>query len=688
MSATIPQEVLVEALSEAIAGRPVRTAVFTTFSFDPGFFELHVLSALFDYPFSQVEKVRRVQLEDKLRSVRDLAVYYDRRALSQDALPAQLDFRRLDVRRGTGVFHPKLIMLLVENPPNEGGEEGEDDSATENGPLSLIIGSLSANLTRSGWWENVETGHFEEIRDKDWDDRPCSFRKDLLRIIRRVRDCAIPDEGHAALDAIHGFLLRRVSRREFTNHSAKGRYFTRLFVGQSDLPTWLTELRLSRFEWNLEIISPFFDAADGSTLESLLHALRPKETRIYLPVAADGEAQVTAGAFESIGELAYWSSLPVSVMHGGKKAYQEKAVPRRVHAKVYRLWSKHAGEIVLVGSVNLTSAGHSHGGAGNLEAAFLIHTTEKYSPHWWLQRIDVEPSFFTESQADETDETQPVPIDITLRFDWNTEALHYRIDGHTDGPLHIDEPSGRRLFTIKKPAAERWIDCGAEPARVIRQLLFSTSFLQVSHSKGTWRVLVREEGMIHRPSLLTSLTPEEILMYWSLLSADQQAAFIEEKLAADGTLAGPPVAGGKWFSTQDTVFDRFAGVYHAFERLHGHIVDAIKRGCVGDARARLFGAKYDSLPVLLAKVLEREDGDPVMRYVTFLCAKQEIKRVRHEQPDFWKTHGSEASGLRHLMKSLPSLRAAIPFESDDRDDFLAWYETMFLGEIEQVREVV
>ncbi len=43
----VPQAVLAEQLGEAIAGRKVRAAVFTTFCFDPGFFELHVLPTLF-----------------------------------------------------------------------------------------------------------------------------------------------------------------------------------------------------------------------------------------------------------------------------------------------------------------------------------------------------------------------------------------------------------------------------------------------------------------------------------------------------------------------------------------------------------------------------------------------------------------------------------------------------------------
>ncbi|MCH7571742.1 MAG: hypothetical protein IH891_02370 [Planctomycetes bacterium] len=63
----IPQQVLSDALKEKIAKRRVRSAVFTTYTFDPGFFELHILPLLFDAPFSQIETVKRLRLEDELR---------------------------------------------------------------------------------------------------------------------------------------------------------------------------------------------------------------------------------------------------------------------------------------------------------------------------------------------------------------------------------------------------------------------------------------------------------------------------------------------------------------------------------------------------------------------------------------------------------------------------------------------
>ena len=64
VSARWPEAVLSGGLAEVVRGRRVRTAVFTTFNFDPGFFELQVLPLLFPQSFSQVDKVRLLQLED------------------------------------------------------------------------------------------------------------------------------------------------------------------------------------------------------------------------------------------------------------------------------------------------------------------------------------------------------------------------------------------------------------------------------------------------------------------------------------------------------------------------------------------------------------------------------------------------------------------------------------------------
>ena len=136
------------------------------------------------------------------------------------------------------------------------------------------------------------------------------------------------------------------------------------------------------------------------------------------------------------------------------------------------------------------------------------------------------------------------------------------------------------------------------------------------------------------------------------------------------------------YETKGTAFDKFAGVYHAFEQLVSHVDTAIATGEERAALSRLFGAKYDSLPVLLQKTFDRKDEDSVMRYITFLCAQQTVERVRGAHPEFMEDHRVDAAALDALLIKLPELRGALDVAGEDSVKFIDWYEEMFLRRIE------
>jgi len=671
-SEKIPTGVLSDALADAIDRRRVRAAVFTTFSFDPAFFEMEILPILFDQQFSHVDKVKAVQLEDALREIDGVAVYYDRSALSQDAAPARLDVRRIDVRRATGVFHPKVVLLLVD----ERVEESEAPSQ------SLIVGILSANLTRSGWWENVEVGHFEEISGID--EQRVSFRRDLLSLVRRIKSAAPADQEHDALERIRSFLLRETLRQPHKAARYDGRWYTRIFAGQSALADWLTEFRLrpGNLVWNLEVISPYFDAEGADTLQKLADAVDAREIRVYLPRHADGTPLVTEDAYRSIAEIASWCELPGGVVRASGRAEDGGERTRRVHAKVYRLWGKHAGNLALVGSANLTRAAHSGGNAGNLEASIFVDISEQVPKRWWLEPIDREPETFLERAPEHSHEPGERVLDVGLRYDWGRDELWYRCHDRLEGPLGFAEPGGRDLFTIDSPVEGEWVRCPADARDALRTLLESTSFVQVRHGADRWRILVREDGMSHRPSLLSKLTPEEILRYWSLLTPEQRQAFIEQRLGAGAPPQGLPIGGRTDpLVATDTLFDRFGGLFHAFNRLRETALEALAAQRYPEVDARLLGAKYDSLPVLLQGYLDRDDADPVLVYVAFLCAQQLWNRVRKDHRDYLRERKRESRTLTALLDCIPDLRTAIPLDGDPRQtEFLEWYEEMFLAE--------
>jgi hypothetical protein len=400
----------------------------------------------------------------------------------------------------------------------------------------------------------------------------------------------------------------------------------------------------------------------------------------------DGSAAVSEKTFNAIKELenVEWAVLPDDILRPGGRKNIEKMPPRRVHAKVYRFWAREGPNITLTGSVNLTNAGHSHSNAGNFESAFLCDISDDgFANRWWLEPLEKPPKTFDEKQPEEDDRSQNVPLDISIRYNWAEDKLEYRVDGTASGPITVCEPSGICLFELNSFEFEKWIDCGKEAAEKVRQLLESTSFLEIHHSNGKWRVLVREEGMSHRPSLLISLTPEEILMYWSLLSPAQQEYFLTEKLAGQAILQGLSAGNSNRYIVNDTVFDRFSGVYHAFEQLIKHVINAIDSGRESEAESRLFGAKYDSLPVLLKKTINRENGDSVMNYITFLCAKQTKKRVAKAHPDFMRAHKRDVKALDRSLDKLTTIRNEISHHMEDNTPFLEWYEKMFLRLIEQ-----
>jgi hypothetical protein len=105
----IDRKVLSEAFQEAMEGWRLRSAMFLTFGFNPGFFEQEILPVFFDIPMSHAPVARVLHLADALRETGPIAVYYDRRALEPGGAPARTDFQRIGLIHRTGYFHPKNV---------------------------------------------------------------------------------------------------------------------------------------------------------------------------------------------------------------------------------------------------------------------------------------------------------------------------------------------------------------------------------------------------------------------------------------------------------------------------------------------------------------------------------------------------------------------------------------------------
>ncbi|CAN5487416.1 hypothetical protein BH09SUM1_BH09SUM1_18840 [soil metagenome] len=664
----IPHAVLSDRLQEHMSGRRLISAVFLTYKFDPEFFEREVLAVLFDLPLSMAAAIRLVQLEDAIRGLPgEIAVFYDADGLEIGKTSAQLDVRRIPVRHRTGAFHPKNVFLLVED--TEADEEGIH-------VRRLIVACMSANLTRAGWWESVEACHVEEIEVG----QKTRLRDDLIWFLSGIRRRASFEKNHRAIDEVLK-LLRTTEQR--TNRSAEDQLHTHFYSGRESVLDFLAEVAGGRLrDACLEIISPYFDDREEcQPLKDLIDRFQPREVRVFLPRSPSGEGLCNPQLYDAVRAMpcVQWGLLPKEFLRYGKS---ENATTRFVHAKIYRFFSrKPSREICFVGSVNLTTAAHQFG--GNVECGFLIELAPEQRPEFWMTPDDKKPTHFQVQTDDETASGSGV-TPLTLRYHWDRHRAEAFWDAPKASPPLRVESRGNTIGAIGPLGGRQgWAELTAEFTANLKEVLAETSIVYV-HSEGhePAPILVQEDGMSHKPSLLMQLSAADILRYWSMLTQEQRNAFLEERAPDISLLAegADLVTSVRADAMHNTLFDRFAACFHAFGCLERAVKRALSEDKPREADYRLFGNKYDSLGKLLDKILsETATTDPVDQYVMVLCARQACREIARSYPEYWAAHNEDVTVLKAQFDRASAIRKRLEEKApDSMPAFLEWFEPWFL----------
>lgn len=686
MSATIniEQAVLSDRIQQALDGQRLVTALFTTFSFDPGFFEQEVLRLFFDLPLTHLPALRLVQLEDALREVPVRpAVYYDPRALVISKFGAsRLDIARHPVRMAA-CFHPKLVCALV-----------EATEADENGRRTrkLIVACQSANLTESGWWQNLECSHLETIEEHSRTTLKDSLA-DFLRWLAPQSPTA-PDgrpgvrttqrfQGHA-VGEILAFLDQTTAYQRKPLSPTEPRFiFSR--PGHSITQMLDDEAGHKLEGLNLEIISPYFDAhGDCAPLVALMERFKPREVRVFLPQDDAGLPQVTPEMHASVRNLknVSWGTLPKELRQNGPAG---QGALRFVHAKVYRFFSGNPKrEIWLLGSPNLTRSAHQPG--GNMECAFLVERAldGQRRPGFLVEVEERIPKTFADAAKDPLEDADTALTRFALRFDWTTGIAQAQWESDAPPPTLLLSVAGVELGNITLKQPDTWLSLDSELARRIQEHLTATTLFTISDDTGQSAVfLVMEEGMSHKPSQLDRMSAADILRYWAMLTPEQRSVFLESRLHTLLLAASPDgeeLPAAVLPPHADSLFDRMAGFFHAFHTLERGVSQAIDEQRPAQAVVRLFGQKYDSLGHLLDRMSQPDDPiqDSVDRYVIVLCARQSLRHLARSHSEFWAQHSRDAAALKHQVESLQTtLRSQLLAEGQE-EEFLSWFEDEFL----------
>lgn len=674
----IPRHVLSEALQRALSGKRVLGALFLTFEFDPEFFELQVLPAVLDTPVSHADVARLLQLEADLGELdHGINVFYDPSGLKTSVAAPRLNVRRFPVRIATGIFHPKNLLVLTEDR-----DPGDDGTRTRR----MVVGTMSSNLTRSGWWENVEAAHFEDLVAGE----ATRLKDGLETLLNRVNALTTNEAGREALKPYRTFVRGLgTDGRKSQDGWLKAHVYVGGVEGGADLAEFLREQVPRDPGYRLEVISPFFDkAAAASPLKDLIKALQPVETRVYLPRDPSGAALCSEEMFDLVrsSEGTTWGVLPSDLLAGGRGS---EATERPVHAKVYRLFKPHPKvEFVFVGSPNLTSPGHS-GTGGNIETGILVQVNPETRPDFWLKAEAKRPVTFQPRDPDDTVDIDVV-LPVQVRFSWRTGVGEARWDGAREERVEIRGAGPVIADGVVLPRAV-WMALPESASEGLRGELVSSSFLTVRASDGREsRVLVQEDDMPLKPELLQSLPVRDILQYWSLLKPEQRQAFLEKRahLLAPSEASQVMVPLEDRIGPADDMFQRCAGVFHSFASLETRVRDALAAKRVGQAAAWVFGERFDSLGRLLDRVateLPTAHGEAlsdVDRYLILMSGQQLCNELRRDQAEFWSLYPPQAKRLQERLARRTDIRERLEsVGSGDMGAFLDWFDKWFLRKV-------
>ena len=668
--------VITEGFLELIAGREVQAALFTTYTFEPDFFELEVIPLLLnqDMAYSTDDRVKRFMVRENLREA-DLPIdiFYDLPMfrMSGDCSP-EMEYLCNGVNLGNRAFHGKVSMILLKD--RETGEE------------ALLLGAGSNNLTRAGWWDNIECQHWEEVRSGAVPRKLVNILQEEIDFLNGYRAITAGDK-EAAIDRIEEF----VSTCRGSNSAAPVYYYGLSFPEKrrsfTDFIRRNPSPLINYSNWTLEIISPFFaDDAENVEHETFFN-MGVDEIKLFLPFDSEGNALCQDGYYEHIQneEGIQWAQWRGDVARALGLTGENF---RRLHAKVYHFYNRRQSW-VFVGSVNFTyKAIHE-----NIEAGFLAKL-DKAGP--LLEPIPEKTVIDKFAEPDEAvpgeggdEEPGAVLPELHLCYDWVSKRLTGRTSRRHSYEIEILGPEG-------VPVIDSWNLRFKEgeyegDTQHLEKILRNGSLVKVrgANLKGKnkmvfseHRVLLQQIGWSHKPLDLPELTATQILAIYAGMSPERrQMMLIDAKIRA---LVLGARGGELTTHTDDQIIDQFfceyAEIFGAFSQLKKRLEQAIDAEQYNQVDYYLTGTGVDSLPSLIGRALEVDEEESRLNGVTcylLLLSALEIYRTETltERPNV-------KAEMNKLCREIEAIKKGERLRLEDdsqenRKNFFKWFEQEF-----------
>lgn len=665
--------VISERFLELISGRKVQAALFTTYAFEPDFFELDVIPLLLnqDADYSLDDRVKSFMVCENLRASEiPIDVYYDLPTfrVSGDCSP-EMEYLCHGVLFEKGGFHGKVTMVLLKDE--------------ESGVQSLLLGAGSNNLTRSGWWENIECLHWEEIRDGTTPQRLISVIKEDVEFLKSIRATAIPNDN-AAIDLIEEFLLGCGAGKNATTIL----YFGLSTRGKEKNKSFFDFLRgkpsplAKQDNWRLEIVSPFFANDPENREHNKFLEMGISDIKLYLPFDNENNVLCQRDYYEHIlkEEKICWAKWKRKI--GGELEWK-KDHHRRLHAKLYHFYNEQESW-VFVGSINFTRKALYD----NIEAGYLVKLNGSGA---LLERITDNRVILGFSELDDTvpgkhtdEEISSLP-ELHLCFDWVSKRLMGRSPRDHEYEIEILNSEGESVINPWNLCCEQSEYVGNTER--LQKLLKNGSLVTVKGKNvknyqmpfPTHSVLLQQIGWSHKPLDMPDLTASQILAIYAGISPERrQLMLVNAKIR----MLIANVQGGQLSSqiddeNTDQFFCEYAEIFNAFSKLINSLNQALNKGRHKLVDYYLTGTGVDSLPSLAKRMPEEDESlSGVTRYLLLLSLLEV-----YDNKNFVNRPEVE-SEKDQIIEKIQEIKngSHIEFENNSpkfRNTFFKWFEQEF-----------
>ncbi len=669
---------ITDKLASVIKDRKVISSVFTTFNFEPDFFELDVIPELIgrDIPYSTDERVKTFQVREALReSSLDIDIFFDKKIfMAKSDQSPQMEYLCHGVDKGNACFHAKNIFLLVVDE--------------DNGEKSLLMASGSNNLTRAGWWRNIEVQHWEEITHKGVSEIFLNRIKDDIKKLISLSSFGVCHALTKVNDFIHSCSSSRQAKQ--VNYYAASE--------EKNLFQWLSNIKnkpLSQYKnWNLEIISPYFCEDQNDDLHKEFLKLGVQDITMLLPIGEDETALCQKGYFDHISgcEGIKWGRWRPEML---KNIGIDGDIHRKLHAKIYHFFNGIQAWI-FIGSVNFTNKASGMLGpkASNIESGFFLKMPSVKEMLEPIKDPDTIDNF--ESSDDDylpeldSNENDTIP-EIQISYNWKNKELSANTKRYMSYEIALIGNANQQLTTPWP--IQYTTSIYTKNTDKIEEEIRNSSFVTVKGKNiktgeefPCHKVMVQQIGWTHKPLDLPTLTPEQILAIYAGMKPDQrQSAILNamlKRLIRLGS-AGEITAFNSDESDVD-FFCEYAEIFTSFRIFKGNLLNSLEDK-EADVDYYLTGTGVDSLPTLLANIVdpELENFDPVNSYLILLSA-QEIFKMK----EFSKR--PQVSGIRSgINRKIKVIKETIELKQQGKmaGEFFKWFESQFRKEY-KVSEVI